>query len=97
MPRDARAQDVAASRCEPNTKTDKSRRLPSHRPPTPSRFRVPGGGDGDDDDDDDDDDAHRSRRRFVVARGESETFFDFDTEKRDSAQPNDGATRDDER
>ena len=73
------------------------RRLPSHRPPTPSRFRVPGGGDGDDDDDDDDDDAHRSRRRFVVARGESETFFDFDTEKRDSAQPDDGATRDDER
>ena len=97
MPRDARAQDVAASRCETNTKTDKSRRLPSHRPPTPSRFRVPGGGDGDDDDDDDDDDAHRSRRRFVVARGESETFFDFDTEKRDSAQPDDGATRDDER
>ena len=41
--------------------------------------------------------AHRSRRRFVVARGESETFFDFDTEKRDSAQPDDGATRDDER
>jgi hypothetical protein len=81
----------------PEYKTDKSRRLPSHRPPTPSRFRVPGGGDGDDDDDDDDDDAHRSRRRFVVARGESETFFDFDTEKRDSAQPDDGATRDDER
>ena len=74
-----------------------------HTAPATRAFASPrddGGDDGDDDDGDgdgDDDDAHRSRRRVVVARGELETFFDFDTEKRESAQPNDGATRDDER